>query len=504
MDHYPYLLYLGLIPFVLAILSLQLMNSQALRTAVPFMQWMQFGVITYVAWPVLTGACTQLRFTNDFSIDRLSTCFILLTTAVVASSMTHAVSFFAAESQKEKIDPLHERVFYAAANAFLFAMTFVFMCNNLGLLWVCIEATTLSSAPLVYFDRTSNAIEATWKYLIICSVGIAFALLGTIMIFASSQQIPGHAPSLNIVDLVATAPHLNGTLLHLGFIFCLLGYGTKAGIFPMHNWLPDAHSEAPAPASAMLSGALLNCALFGIWRVSHIIVAAHDRSHAVAIVTVMGATTALAGSLFLIRQHSFKRIWAYSSIENVGIMLTTIGLGSGTLFFCQALNHSLAKVTLFLVSGNIVQAAGTKRLSGLHGILDAQPIWAVLLICGALAASGTPPFGMFWSELQILVATATPSHWPIALTLVVALTVSFVAIGVHVGRIVCGGAKQSFSAYRPLSASIMPALLIAASLALGLFAPAKLWSFLEQGPEPLRTASPEALRPGSTAPPSIY
>ncbi len=478
MDHFVYLIYIAIIPALLAVLSLQLVTVDALKTGVPFMQWVQFIVVAVVTWPVLTGPVSSMTFSGDFSVDRLGACFILLTTAVVATAMTHAACYFSAE--KEKVDVLHARVFYASANIFLLAMTFVFMCNNLGLLWVSIEATTLSSAPLVYFDRTANAVEATWKYLIICSVGIAFALLGTIMIYASSQQIPFHPPSLNIGVLINVAPHLNFTLLHLGFVFCLLGYGTKAGIFPMHNWLPDAHSEAPAPASAILSGALLNCALYGIFRISHIVLASQKGHHALAIVTVMGAVTALAGSLFLIRQHSFKRIWAYSSIENVGILLTTIGLGSGALFFFQALNHSLSKVSLFLMSGNIVQACGTKRLSGIHGLFDAQPIWAVILILGALAATGTPPFGMFWSELQILAMTATPRKWPIAVMLVLALTISFVAIFVHVGRIVCGGVKPSFAAYRPLASSIMPTLLILCSLALGLATPPQFWSFISQ------------------------
>jgi hydrogenase-4 component F len=300
--------------------------------------------------------------------------------------------------------------------------------------------------------------------------------LGTVMIFASSQQMVGAAPTLVITTLIRHAPELNPVLLHLGFIFCLLGYGTKAGIFPMHNWLPDAHSEAPAPASAMLSGALLNCALFGIWRVANIVETSMKVPHAMQLIMIMGAITAVAGSLFLIRQHSFKRMWAYSSIENVGIMLTTIGMGSGPLFFLQALNHSLVKVALFLVSGNIIQAAGTKRLSGLHGVLEAQPTWAILLLLAAFAATGTPPFGMFTSEFQILMQNTTVHRWPIALALLTALTIGFVAISVHIFRVVCGSARPNFNATRPVASSVIPVLLVLCSLALGLLIPPTFWT----------------------------
>ena len=228
-------------------------------------------------------------------------------------------------------------------------MCAVFISNNLGCLLMHNEATTLFSAPLVYFERTKNALEATWKYVIICSVGIALALLGTVFFFAASQHGLFTEGTLNLTSLIAKASSLNYPLMRLGFIFCLLGYGTKAGIFPLHSWLPDAHSEAPAPASAMLSGALLNTALFGIWRISQIVIASHGHSLIMQMLLDVGVVTVLAAALFLIRQHGFKRMWAYSSVENVGIMLVAIGLGSAPLFLLQAINHSLVKVALFLL-----------------------------------------------------------------------------------------------------------------------------------------------------------
>jgi hydrogenase-4 component F len=249
----------------------------------------------------------------------------------------------------------------------------------------------------------------------------------------------------------------------------------------------------------MLSGALLNCALFGIYRIANIVRDSGEEPHAMQMVMVLGAVSAVAGSVFLIRQHSFKRIWAYSSIENVGIMLTTIGLGSGALFFLQALNHSIAKVALFLLSGNIVQAAKTKRLRGLHGVLEGQPIWGVLLLLAAFAATGTPPFGMFTSELQILIRSTTVQYWGVGLAILVALTISFIAIFVHIGRIVCGGVSPNFSAHKPILSSIMPAALVICSLILGVFVPLQFWSYVKAG-APLSSTpiSPLSSLPTST------
>jgi hydrogenase-4 component F len=466
------------VPIVLIAFSF-ILESRALRILVPTGLWLgQLPLVCLRLWPVIAGNVPQLKLGNDFTVDRLAGFFIILTTIVVASALTHAILYFGGETHGSP--PLHERIFYVFASLFLMAMTFVFLCNNLGFLWICVEGTTLFSAPLVYFDRTKNAVEATWKYLIICSVGIAFALLGTIFIFASSQQASGQAATLQISDLVQNAATLNTTLLRLGFVFCLLGYGTKSGIFPLHNWLPDAHSEAPAPASAMLSGGLLNCALFAIFKVFSIVCANPSLARSMQqLVLVLGAITAVAASLLLIRQHSLKRMWAYSSIENVGIMLICIGFGSGGLFFLQAVNHSMAKVALFLLSGNVIQASGTKRLSGLHGLIESQPMWAVLLALAACSATGCPPFGTFASELKVLTATANAQNWPIGLVLLAAISVSFIAISSHLGRICCGQAKRNFKDSQPLGASVIPALLVLSSLALGLFLPPEYWTAMK-------------------------
>lgn len=456
------------IPLLLAAFSLVLPKLNVIRLIVALGHWVQLLVLFSLTWSLLTGAESRLVFTPDFALDRLGAAFILLTTLVVASASTHMNYFFSREKAKTEAEIWHCKVFYFCVNTFLAAMTFIFLCDNLGFLWISLEATTLSSAPLVYFDRSKNALEATWKYLIICSVGIAFALLGTVFIFAAGQHGENFQGSLNISVLISHAGDLNFSMLRLGFIFTILGYGTKAGIFPLHSWMPDAYSEAPAPASAMLSGAFLNCALFGIWRVSQIVVASGHQLLTSEILVSLGTITVVAGSLFLIHQHSFKRMWAYSSIENVGLMLVAIGINSGPLFFLQAINHSIAKVALFLLSGNIIQAYGSKRLHDLRGVVKAYPLWGGLLLLAAMAITGVPPFGSFVSEMAIVTASASLGNWLTVGFLVLAITVSFVAVALHVGRILVGNPKAHDVQSPPIAASIVPAMLILGSFVLGI------------------------------------
>lgn len=470
------LLYLFVLPCTLVILSLVISNIKLTRKLVPALLWCQLGVVIFVMQPVLLGA-NHIQFASGLAIDKLGSYFILLTTFVVSCCTTHADYFFAtAEAHGECHGDRELRLFYAAVNLFLMAMTTVFICDNLGYLWIAIEATTLSSAPLVYFERNKFALEATWKYLIVCSVGIAFALLGTVFIFAASQRGTLAAPTLNISELVSQAQMLNFPLLRLGFIFCLIGYGTKAGIFPLHTWLPDAHAEAPAPASAMLSGSLLNCALFGIWKVSTIIDAAQPNSRVHYLVAILGTITVVAASLLLLRQHNIKRLWAYSSIENVGLMVFAIGLGSGPLFFLQALNHSFAKVALFLLTGNIIQATGTKKLNKIHGVLEDCPLWAGLFVLATFAVTGAPPFGAFVAEMSMLSLSMSNHRWVLVLIMTAAIAISFIAICAHVGKITLGACKLDFKKFQPVRGAVVPAILIFGTFVLGITVNTDLWT----------------------------
>lgn len=459
-----------LISPVLSILAVILIRDKALvRLLIPILFWTNIALSLLALMPVLGNNGESLVINRDLSIEFLNGAFILLTAFVSACALTQTPLFFKVE-EANSLSPYRfgeERLYYACAALFHISMTFVFLSDNLGFLWISIEATTLTSATLIYFVRTKHALEATWKYLIVCSVGIAFALLGSILIFASSQHGAVEGGSLTISELIAHADALDARLLRLGFICCLVGYGTKAGLFPLHNWLPDAHSEAPAPASAMLSGALLNCALFAIWRVSQIASASQSGPSSQFLLLTVGTITAVAASFFLVHQHGLKRMWAYSSIENSGIILIAIGLGSGPLFLLHAINHSLAKVALFLVSGNIIQLTGTKKLSEIRGLLSTSPSWAVLLSAAALAVTGSPPFGSFVSELLIIMRAIEMKQFLVAATLIVAITLAFIAVGMQLFRILFGTGKTVAPTTRSSGMDLVPKLLVALSLICG-------------------------------------
>jgi len=405
---------------------------------------------------------------NDFGLDGMGAAFLVLTTVVAAASTLQAAFLFPAErGTGHAASDRRLGLYYTLSSLFVLAMYGVLLAHNLGYLWIALEMTTLMSAPLVYFHRSRHSLEATWKYLLLCSVGIAFALFGTVLIFASSQQ-SGKNGTLVIGELIARGPSLDPQLLRLGFIFCLLGYGTKAGIFPLHNWLPDAHSEAPAPASAMLSGALLNCALVALWRITQIVVAADQQALVRHLLVPAAAVTVVAASLMLVRQHDLKRMWAYSSVEHVGLLSLAIGIGSGPVFLLHAINHSLVKTALFLLAGNLVHLFGTKNLGKLGGLLRASPAWGLLLVAATFAVAGSPPFGTFLSEWLLLRDTLAAGQVTAAILVLMGLTLTFVAVASHVGRVVFGPAPAGRVKLPPSTWSITPAMLLLASLLAGL------------------------------------
>ncbi len=470
------LLELMAVPTILLLCAWLCKPTRILTKLSALLLWVQVAVVAIVVHPALLTNALPLVILPEITVERLDAMFAILTQVVVASSLTHAHVFFAHDDAHEPENHNKLRLFYTCATLFAIAMTSVFFCKNLGLIWISVEATTLCSAPLIYFHRNKHALEAAWKYLMICSVGIAFALLGTMFIFASSQYGAVAGGSLNLDQLTQSAPRLQYPLLRLGFLFCLLGYGTKAGIFPLHSWLPDAHSEAPAPASAMLSGGLLNCALFAIWRVSRLVTDSGHQQLVQNADLTMGVITVVAASLLLVRQHGIKRLFAYSSIENVGLMLAAIGVGSGSLFLFLAINHSAAKVALFLISGNVIQAVGTKSLHDIHGLLTVSPSWALVLLLGGFAVTGAPPFGAFAAEWQLLANISQLHLWPALVALLFALAISFLAVSVHVGRILCGTPKQMVTAFSPVYSSAIPVGLIIITLFAGLTAVHKfLW-----------------------------
>jgi hydrogenase-4 component F len=449
-----------------------LRRSPLLPTCIALLSWVQLGVVVIVCWPWLTVPDAPPLFWTGFVLDGTSSFFLVLTTLVSAAALTQSLGVHPGGGQAS---------FYAAAALFLLSMSAAVASNDLGYLWISMEATTLASAPLVAWHRDKASVEAAWKYLIICSVGIGFAFFGTALLYSASQGVIPPDGSLSLTILRAHAQDLPPAQLRLAFLFILLGYGTKAGLFPLHNWLPDAHSEAPAPASAMLSGAMLNCALLPLWRCSGLLEAAGAGSFLRITLWPMGVLTVVAASLFLLRQQDLKRLLAYSSMENVGMMTLAIAVGSSNGFGLQAINHSLVKVALFLLAGNLLAQYDTKRIRSLRGVLQATPLQGALLLCGALAVVGTPPFGSFAAEWQILAAMLDHGHLLAVVVVSLSLAVAFVAMCLHVCQVLFGDRLASAQALSR-GVVVVPFLLIAGSLVLGIMVPGPLLHLLQELP----------------------
>lgn len=300
---------------------------------------------------------------------------------------------------------------------FLAAMSMVALADHIIVLWIAIEATTLVSAPLIFSHKSKSALEATWKYVLICSVGIALALLGCFLI-TLAMDIGNVHVALSFSSLNKVAGQLDPTWLKAGFIFLVIGYGTKMGLAPMHTWLPDAHSEAPSPASALLSGALLNCAFLGVYKAHSLLFAAGLGGYSSKILIALGLVSMLIAAVFILNQTDYKRMLAYSSIENMGIIVVGIGIGGLATYgaMLHLIHHSLIKSSLFLSTGNILLGYGTKLINKTGNMARLLPKTFVAFFAGFAGISGFPPFGIFLSELLIIIgAFKTGHYWAIGI-----------------------------------------------------------------------------------------
>ena len=355
-------------------------------------------------------------------LDALSRLFLMVTSLLFLAATFYGIGSLRRDAlqphpEMEQDNPLFrnrpEAVFTGCMLLFLASMTLVVLSRNFGLQWVAVEATTLASAPLIYFHRNRRSLEAAWKYLLICSVGIALALVGVFCIALAGTDVAHH---LTVDVFTANAGALNPRWLKLAFLFLLVGYGAKMGLAPLHNWLPDAHSEAPSPVSALLSGALLNCAFMGILRLQQVCVAAGIADFGRELLMVFGLISMGLAGVFILRQADYKRMLAYSSVEHMGILALGVGLAGTGVFgaFLHAVNHALVKATLFMAAGNILWAYRTKRVGEVKGVARRMPASGILWMGGFLAIVGTPPFGTFISEFTILKTALDQGQWMVA------------------------------------------------------------------------------------------
>lgn len=374
------------------------------------------------------------------------------------------------------------RVFCACLFAVLGTMTLVCLSHHLGLMWVAMEATTLSSAPLLYFNHNTRSLEATWKYLLIGSVGIALALFGSLFLAYSALK-GGLESTLFFDELVREAPRLSAPWLHAAFILLFVGYGTKMGLAPMHSWKPDAYGEAPGVVGTLLAGGITSCAFLAILRVYQILRASPEAAYAREIMILMGLLSMAFGAVFMVRQRDFKRMLAYSSVEHMGILVLGVGIGGPAVYgaLLHLINNGLTKAVLFLSAGNIHRAYKSKLTDHVSGAMRRVPLSAGLFLAGFLAITGSPPFGPFISEFTIArAAFGSGQYWSGGLFLFL-LAVVFVGMGATVLSVVQGPPPETAvpEDYQDRFATVAPIITcLSLVLLLGLYIPPPLESLL--------------------------
>jgi hydrogenase-4 component F len=364
-------------------------------------------------------------------VDDLNVFLIVLNTFVGFTASFFSAGYISHELESGKLTPTYLRFYHAMYQVLMFGMNLALMANNIGLMWVAIELATLTTVLMVGIYRTHEAIEAAWKYFILGSVGIALALFGTIIVYLAAQPVIGEgldAMAWNI--LTAKARDFDPALLNLAFVFLLLGYGTKVGLAPLHAWLPDAHAEGPTPISAVLSGLLLNVALYAVLRFK-ILLAANEAALAPGpLMVVMGLASLCFAGFMLYRRRDIKRFFAYSSIEHMGIAAFAFGMGGPLANFAGLLHmamHSLTKSAIFYSVGHIAQVKQTQRISDITGLTATHPLLGWSLVAGVLAIAGMPPFGLFMSEFLVL--SSTFARQPLlAIPLALGLLIAFGAL----------------------------------------------------------------------------
>jgi hydrogenase-4 component F len=414
-------------------------------------------------------------------IDELNIVFIVLNSFVGLTTSLFSASYIAHELETGRLTPTHLRFYHAMYQILMFGMNLALIANNIGLMWVAIELATLTTVLMVGIYRTHEALEAAWKYFILGSVGIALALFGTILVYMAALPVVGEGEDAMIwTVLIQHAATFDPALLNVAFVFLLLGYGTKVGLAPLHAWLPDAHAEGPTPISAVLSGLLLNVALYAVLRFKLLLAANPEAIAPGPLMVTMGLTSLVFAAFMLYRRRDIKRMFAYSSIEHMGIIAFAFGMGGPLANFAGLLHmimHSLTKSAIFFAVGHIAQVKGTQKIAEIRGLTATHPWLGWSLVVGVVAIAGLPPMGIFMSEF--LVVSSTFAREPLlALPLVLGLLVAFGALMLRVTGIAFGEPTGSTA---PAQASYLPMFThLALVLAAGVYLPPPLVAWFQQ------------------------
>ncbi len=434
--------------------------------------------LTFAAALALLGARPE---PGDYLlVDDFNVYLIVLNTFVGLTTSAYSASYIGHEVETGRLTPAYLRFYHAMYQAMMGAMNLALLANNIGLLWVAVEFATLSTVLMVGIYRTPQALEAAWKYFILGSVGIALAFFGTILVYLAAQPVLGEGlPAMALTHLMAHAARLDPALLNLAFVFLLVGYGTKVGLVPLHAWLPDAHAEGPTPISAVLSGLLLNVAIYAVLRFKMVMAPNAGVIAPGPLMITMGLVSLLFAAFMLYRRRDIKRLFAFSSIEHMGIIAFAFGMGGPVANFAGLLHmtmHSLTKSAIFFAVGHVTQVKGTQQLAGITGLATTHPLLAWGLALGVLAIMGFPPMGVFMSEF--LVVSSTFARQPLlAVPLVLGLSIALGALLLRLQGILFGPAGEPGA---QVKGSYVPLFLhLGLVLVAGVYLPAPLVRWFE-------------------------
>ena len=408
-------------------------------------------------------------------VDDLNVVFVVLGTFVGFTTSAFSASYIEHEIEIGRLTHAHLRFYHAMYQALMFAMNLALLANNIGVMWVAIELATLTTVLMVGIYRTPEALEAAWKYFILGSVGIALALFGTILVYMAARPVIGEGHDAMVwTTLIERSKEFSPELLNVAFVFLMLGYGTKVGLAPLHAWLPDAHAEGPTPISAVLSGLLLNVALYAVLRFKMLLAANPAAIAPGPLMVSLGLVSLIFAGFMLYRRRDIKRLFAYSSIEHMGLITFAFGMGGPLANFAGLLHmtmHSLTKSAIFFTVGHISQVKGTQKLSEIRGLTESHPLLGWGLVLGVVAIAGLPPLGIFMSEF--LIVSSTFARQPLlALPLVFGLLIALGALFLRLSDVAFGTPTGSMA---PVKASRLPLIAhLSLVLAAGIYLPGPL------------------------------
>jgi hydrogenase-4 component F len=394
-------------------------------------------------------------------VDDLNITFVVLATFVGFTTSAFSASYIGHELEIGRLTPRFLRFYHAMYQVLMFAMNLALVANNIGVMWVAIELATLTTVLMVGIYRTHEALEAAWKYFILGSVGIALALFGTILVYMAARPVIGEGlDAMTWTVLVTRADAFDPALLNVAFVFLLLGYGTKVGLAPLHAWLPDAHAEGPTPISAVLSGLLLNVALYALLRFKMLLAVNTAALAPGPLMVTMGLVSLVFAAFMLYRRRDIKRMFAYSSIEHMGIITFAFGMGGPLANFAGLLHmtmHSLTKSAIFFAVGHIAQVKGTQRIADMGGLTETNPVLGWGLVLGVVAIAGLPPLGIFMSEFLVVTSTFARAPW-LAIVLVFGILIGVAALFLRLNAIAFGEPRgptaEAKASYVPMFAHL--------------------------------------------------